>query len=116
MLEWATRHKGFDWKILTVSCGNLQPVPLSLVGRYALDRGGEPRMSLPVDWPMANVNARRVLPKEIIVPPVRRWPDRPGNKASSAVRTDVLKHVVDTLRTKRALVGTNACFQRVRRK
>lgn len=73
-------------------------------------------MSLPINRFVADFHARRVLPKEIVVSPVRRWPDRPGNKSATAAWTDVLKNLVNALSTERALVGTNACFERVRRK
>src|SRR5262245_5068611 len=36
--------------------------------------------------------------------PFGRRADRPGHKASAAVRTDVEKHVIDAIRTERALV------------
>ena len=89
---------------------------LSLVRRYVLDSSGKSRMSLRINRLVADFNARRVLPKEIVVPPVRRWSDWPGSKSSTAVWTDVLKNLVGALSTERALVGTNACFERVRRK
>src|SRR5881396_1957880 len=73
-------------------------------------------MGLRIHGSVPDLDARGVLFKKIVVLPVRRWSDRPGNKSSTAVRTDVLKHAVDTRGAERALIGANARFQRVRRK
>ena len=84
---------------------------LSLVRRYRSNRRGELRMGRRIDRPVLDLSARRILAKVVIAFPIPRRSDRSGNKATSAIRTDVAQNVIDTRSAKRALVGTDARFK-----
>src|SRR5579863_8176277 len=49
-------------------------------------------------------------------PPFARGPDRPRGKAAAAVRTDVTKLALDTVRAERTLVSADARLRRISRK
>jgi hypothetical protein len=69
-------------------------------------------MSFRVNRPVLDLGTRRIFAKEVVAFPIFRRSDWPRNKTTSAVRADVSQNVVDTRRTKRALVGANARFKR----
>ena len=88
---------------------------LSFVRRYGLDACGESCMRFGINGPVLDFGARRIFLKKIVALPVPRRPDWSGNKATTAVRADVVKHLVNTRGAKRALIAANACFRRVGR-
>src|SRR5579863_10282879 len=49
-------------------------------------------------------------------PPFARGPDRPRGKAAAAVRTDVTKLALDTVRAERTLISADARLCRISRK
>ena len=63
---------------------------------------------------MLDLGARGVLAKIVVAYPVLRWSDRSGNEATTAIWTHVAQDRVDTRGAKGALIGTDACFKRVR--
>src|SRR5260370_6629148 len=48
-------------------------------------------------------------------PPFPRRPDRSDDKTAAAVRADILKLVLDAVRTERAFIAADACFHGVMR-
>ena len=84
---------------------------LSLVRWYSSDRRGELCMDRGIDRPLLDLGARWILAKVVVAFPIPRWSDRSGNKATTAIRTNVAQNVIDTRSAKRALVGTDACLK-----
>src|SRR5262245_53107083 len=72
-------------------------------------------MGCRINGPMLNLGTGGILPEEVVAFPVRRRPDWSGNEATPAVRAHVLQNSIDTGGAKGAFVGTDACFDRVRR-
>jgi hypothetical protein len=68
-----------------------------------------------INGPMLDVGTRRVLTKEVVAFPVPRRSDWSGYESATAVRAHVLQDGIDTRCAKGALVGANACLERVRR-
>jgi hypothetical protein len=71
-------------------------------------------MSFRVNRPVLDLDTRRIFAEEVVAFPIFRRSDWPRNETTTAVRADVSQNVVDTRRTKRALVGANARFKRLR--
>ena len=84
---------------------------LSLVRWYSSDRSGELCMGRGIDRPVLDLGACWILAKVVVAFPIPRRSDRSGNKATTAIRTDVAQNVIDTCGAKRALVGTDARFK-----
>ena len=68
-----------------------------------------------IDGPMPDPSARRILAEEVVALQVLRGPYRPRDESPTAVRADVLQHVIDAGRTECALVAADARFGRVGR-
>jgi hypothetical protein len=66
-----------------------------------------------VDRPVLDFGARWILAKKVVTFPIPRRSDSSRNKATTAIRTDVAQNVIDARGAKRALVGTDARFNRV---
>src|SRR5512134_3714358 len=79
------------------------------------DGRGETRVRLPVDRPVADARACRVLAEEIVAPPIPRRPDRPWCEASAAIGADVLQHFIDAGGAERALVAADPRLERIGR-
>ena len=87
---------------------------LPFLGRNAFDCGREKGMSLRVNWPVLDLSTRRIFAKEVVAFPICRGSDWPRNETTTAVRADISQNGVDTRRAKRALVGANARYKRLR--
>ena len=59
--------------------------------------------------------ARRILAEKIVILPVRRRPDRPRRESSAAIRADIVQDALDAAHAKRAFIGTDSRFERIRR-
>ena len=59
--------------------------------------------------------ARWMSIKVVVAFPVFRWPDGPGHKVATAVRTDVTQESIDARRAERAFIRADARLKRVRR-
>jgi hypothetical protein len=65
-------------------------------------------MSFRVNGSVLDLGARWVLAKIVIAFPILRWSDWPGDKTSTAVRTDIAQDGVDTSGTERTFISTDA--------
>src|SRR5215510_10909252 len=88
---------------------------LASVWRDGLDCGGKSSMGCRINGPMLDLAAGGILPEAVVAFPVLRRPDWSGNEATPAVRAHVLQDRIDTGGAKGAFIGTDACFERVRR-
>jgi hypothetical protein len=86
-------------------------VALAFLRRYVPDGGRELCMGYPINWPVFDLGACRIIAKEVVALPVPRWSDGSGNKTTTAVRADVPQNVIDTRRAERAFIGANARFK-----
>lgn len=65
-------------------------------------------MSRCINRPVSDFGACRILAKKVVTLPVLRRPDGPGNKATTAIWTDVAQNAVDACGTERTLIGADA--------
>src|SRR5882724_2275466 len=83
-------------------------VLLSVLRRYGPNGRGKDPMSSRIHRVMPDRTARQVLPKIIVALPICRRPNWSGDKASSAVRTNVEQDFFDARRAKRAFIAADA--------
>ena len=72
--------------------------------RNAPDASRELRVLRAIDRSVPRLRARRIVSEKIVVLPVAGRPHRTRHESSTAIRTHVQQHVVDTLCAERALV------------
>jgi len=81
---------------------------LPLLGRYWSDFSGELCVNFQINGPVLDSGTRRVFAKIVIAFPILGRSDRSRHKTAAAVRTDVAQDGINTRRTKRTLIATDA--------
>ena len=109
--QFLTRAPIVEGRMSTESKGTLTFRILPFFRRKVFNRGRERRMSGCINGPVFDFCAGRVVAQKVIAFPVLGWADGPGNKAATAIWTDVVQHMVNAGSTERTFIRADACLQ-----